>query len=130
VPNTGKRNLSFVYDDYAPTAKNIQGIPLGNGNLMYTVAHDAASGKHTARFESYTSFNMPREIQYTNIGANVDVTLAQANARAGTATGNPAGLTSDRTLSFVYGPEHQRPNKPSPCRPTPPAPSAPARRGT
>jgi hypothetical protein len=43
VPNTGKRNLSYVYDDFAPSAKNIQGSPLGNGNLMYTVSHDVAS---------------------------------------------------------------------------------------
>jgi RHS repeat-associated protein len=66
---------------------------MGNGNLMYTVSHDSSSGKHTVRWESYTSFNMPREFKYGNIGV--------------TAT-TPEGATSDRTLAFVYGPEHQR----------------------
>lgn len=108
ITNTGKRALSFVYDDYRTDAKPVNGIPLGKGNLMYTVAHDAQSGKHTARFEAYTSFNMPREISYSNIGAELDPNLATAVARQGAATGNPAGITSDRTLAFVYGPEHQR----------------------
>ncbi len=108
LPNTGKRALSYVFDDYRPDAKPVNGIPLGNGNLMYTVSHDAVSGKHSARFEAYTSFNMPREISYSNIDAALDPTLAAAVARQGAATGNPAGITSDRTLAFVYGPEHQR----------------------
>jgi hypothetical protein len=112
LPNTGKRALSYVFDDYRTDAKPVNGIPLGNGNLMYTVSHDAQSGKHSARFEAYTSrqlnIHMPREISYSNIGADLDPTLAAAVARAGAATGNPAGLTSDRTLAFVYGPEHQR----------------------
>jgi RHS repeat-associated protein len=108
VNNTGKRQLSYVYDDYHVNAKKINSTGVGNGNLMYTVSHDVATNKHTARFESYTSFNMPKAINYTNIGASLDSTLDQAIKHAGVSTGNPAGLTSDRTLTFVYGPEHQR----------------------
>jgi hypothetical protein len=40
---------------------------------------------------------MPREIKYTNIGADEIPTTAQV-----------ATKYSDRTLSYVYGPEHQR----------------------
>jgi hypothetical protein len=111
MPNTGTRALSYVYDDYAPTAKAIQGTALGNGNLMYTVSHDNASGKHSARFESYTSFNMPKSISATNIAAALDTTLAQAISHSGSATGTPSGLShasADRSLAFIYGPEHQR----------------------
>jgi hypothetical protein len=66
---------------------------------VVSVAHDNVSGKHSARFESYTSFNMPRQIKYSNIGADLDTSLAAANAHSGAASGNPAGLTSDRTLN-------------------------------
>jgi YD repeat-containing protein len=90
---TGTRALSYVFDDYGSTAKSNGSVAMGNGNLMYTVSHDNASGKHTVRRESYTSFNMPLEIKYGNIGA---------------AQNSPAGFTSDRTLSFAYGPEYQR----------------------
>ena len=69
------------------------GVPMGNGNLMYTVSHDPQSGKHTVRWENYTSFNMPAEIKYGNIGSTQN---------------SMNGATSDRTLNFVYGPEHQR----------------------
>jgi RHS repeat-associated protein len=69
------------------------GVPMGNGNLMYTVSHDSQSGKHTVRWENYTSFNMPAEIKYGNIGSTQN---------------SMNGTTSDRTLDFVYGPEHQR----------------------
>jgi hypothetical protein len=47
---------------------------------VVSVAHDNVSGKHSARFESYTSFNMPRQIKYSNIGADLDTSLAAANA--------------------------------------------------
>jgi RHS repeat-associated protein len=63
---------------------------------MYTVSHDATSGKHTVRFETYTSFNMPLEIKYANLGADEIPNAAQTYAKA-----------SDRTLSFLYGPEHK-----------------------
>jgi YD repeat-containing protein len=66
---TGTRALSYVFDDYGSTARSNGSVPMGNGNLMYTVSHDNASGKHTVRWESYTSFNMPLEIRYGNIGA-------------------------------------------------------------
>ncbi len=69
------------------------GVPMGNGNLMYTVSHDSQSGKHTVRRENYTSCNMPAEIKYGNIGSTQN---------------SMNGTTSDRTLDFVYGPEHQR----------------------
>jgi hypothetical protein len=37
---------------------------------MYALSHDPSRGIHTLRWESYTSFNMPQEIKYTNIGAD------------------------------------------------------------
>jgi hypothetical protein len=94
---TGTRKLAFAFDDYLAGAKTANGTTLGNGNLMYTVSQDTANSKHTVRFETYTSFNMPKEIKYANIGATEAPTAAQVYAKA-----------SDRTLSFVYGSEHQR----------------------
>jgi hypothetical protein len=44
------------------------------------------------RWEDYTSFNMPYQIKYGNL-LNIN---------------NPTGTNADRTLTFVYGPEHQR----------------------
>jgi RHS repeat-associated protein len=90
---TGTRSLHYAFDDHIAGAKSNGSVPTGNGNLMYTVSHDSSSGKHTVRWESYTSFNMPREFKYGNIGVTAKT---------------PEGATSDRTLAFVYGPEHQR----------------------
>ncbi len=90
---TGTRELHYVFDDYSAGAKSNGSVPMGNGNLLYTVSHDSSSGKHTERSESYTSFNMPREFKYRNLDDTVKT---------------PVGATSDRTLAFVYGPEHQR----------------------
>jgi RHS repeat-associated protein len=66
------------------------GLNLGNGNLMYTVSQDSVSKRHTLRWETYTSFNMPKEVKYASLGSTIMSTAA------------------DRTLSFTYGPEHQR----------------------
>lgn len=56
-----------------------------NGNLIYTAINDLGSGQTSTRFETYTSFNMP-------------LVLSQGLAGQGTTL----------SMSFVYGPEHQR----------------------
>ena len=50
---TGTRALSYVFDDYGSTARSNGSVHMGNGNLMYTVSHDNARGKHTVRWEIY-----------------------------------------------------------------------------
>ena len=76
---TGTRALSYAFDD--------------NGNLLYTVGQDLPRARHTHRRESYTSFNKPSEFSYSEFALE----------------GAPAsGASADRTLNFVYGPEHQR----------------------
>ncbi|MFC7205945.1 RHS repeat-associated core domain-containing protein [Comamonas endophytica] len=90
--NTGTRRLSYAFDDDRPGAKTVNGTALGNGNLWYTVSQDDANGRHTVRWQTYTSFDMPREIFLGDL----------------TQPANPTATTADRTLSFVYGPEHQR----------------------
>lgn len=89
VAVTGTRSLSYVFDDFRSGARSVNGVTVGNGNLEYTVAQDSANNLHTVRSETYTSFNMPAQIQYGNFITNTS-------------------STSDRTLLFVYGPEHQR----------------------
>lgn len=89
LPLTGTRALSYVFDDYRSTAQSVNGTTVGNGNLEYTVSQDTANNLHTLRSESYTSFNMPQQIVFGNF-----ITSTTS--------------TADRTLSFVYGPEHQR----------------------
>lgn len=89
VAVTNTAQLAYAFDDFQPQAKTVNGLSMGNGNLMYTVAYDPANNKHTLRSETYTSFNMPQQIVYGNF-----ITSSTS--------------TSDRTLSFVYGPEHQR----------------------
>lgn len=91
--NTGTRRLTYAFDDYRPGARTLNGTTVGNGNLYYTVSQDDTTGRHTVRWETYTSFNMPKEILF---GSLVDST------RPVTST------VADRTLTFVYGPEHQR----------------------
>lgn len=91
--NTGTRALSYAFDDTRSGAKTLSsGTRTGNGNLWYTVSQDSASGRHTVRWETYTSFNQPLEIKYGNLTLPAD----------------PTNTTADRTLAFVYGPEHQR----------------------
>ncbi|MDG5974810.1 hypothetical protein H010_06065 [Hydrogenophaga taeniospiralis CCUG 15921] len=96
APNAGTKALAYAFDDYLPGVRNInlgQGdVALGNGNLMYTVSQDQAGGAHTVRWEAYTSFNMIREMRFGNLNAPSD----------------PTNATADRTVAFVYGPEHQR----------------------
>ena len=86
---TGTRTLSYAFDDLKTGAQTVNTTQVGNGNLEYTVSHDAANARHTVRYESYTSFNMPKDIILGNFITNTT-------------------STQDRTLSFVYGPEHQR----------------------
>jgi RHS repeat-associated protein len=93
LPLTGKRHLTYAFDDYRPGAKAMaNGLIMGNGNLWYTVSQDTASNRHTVRWETYTSFNMPKEILF---GPLVN-------------SANPTNTVAGRTLTFVYGPEHQR----------------------
>ncbi|HRK56308.1 MAG TPA: RHS repeat-associated core domain-containing protein, partial [Burkholderiaceae bacterium] len=93
VANTGTRALAYAFDDARTGAKtNSAGQRVGNGNLWYTVSQDAASGKHTVRWETYTSFNQPKEILFGNL----------------ISPENPTATTADRRLTFLYGPEHQR----------------------
>jgi RHS repeat-associated protein len=89
VPLTGTRALSYAFDDSSVNAQSLNGTTVGNGNLQYTVSQDTVNGVHTVRYESYTSFNMPGQIAYGNFITNTS-------------------STADRTLGFVYGPEHQR----------------------
>ena len=89
VPLAGSRALAYAFDDLKAGAQSVNGVSLGNGNLEYTVSQDSVNGRHTYRGETYTSFNMPQAITFGNIEGG------QAS-------------TADRTLSFVYGPEHQR----------------------
>ncbi|MCB4366723.1 hypothetical protein KIH07_23555 [Hydrogenophaga taeniospiralis] len=67
-------------------------VAMGNGNLMYTVSQDQAGGAHTVRWEEYTSFNKIREMRFGNLSNPA----------------NPTDAVADRTVAFVYGPEHQR----------------------
>lgn len=90
VPLTGTRALSYLYDDARPQAAYVDAaLRTGNGNLESTVSHDEVNTRHTQRTEQYTSFNMPAAI------------------RQGEALPD-GGSTTDRTLAFTYGPEHQR----------------------
>jgi len=108
LPITGTRALSYAFDDtlaqppgapppppgMPPSRGNdvtLAHVTLGNGNLVYTVSQDRARQRQTLRLESYTSFNKPREFSYSDF-----------------AQGSSPPATADRTLSFVYGPEHQR----------------------
>ncbi|OGB33216.1 MAG: hypothetical protein A3F78_08615 [Burkholderiales bacterium RIFCSPLOWO2_12_FULL_61_40] len=89
---TGTRTLSYAFDDARAEAQSVNTLKVGNGNLWYTVSQDTDHNKHNVRWESYTSFNMPNEIKFG--------TLLDIHA--------PTNTVADRTLSFVYGPEHQR----------------------
>jgi RHS repeat-associated protein len=96
VNNTGTRALAYAFDDYLPGVRNIdlgQGnVAMGNGNLMYTVSQDSASGAHTIRWEEYTSFNKIRQMRFGSLSNPND----------------PTNAVADRTVDLVYGPEHQR----------------------
>ncbi|MFM9880347.1 MAG: hypothetical protein ACKVOO_08065, partial [Burkholderiaceae bacterium] len=156
---TGTRALAYAFDDYLPGAKTLSGgmgvasgSVMGNGNLMYTVSQDNATGRHSVRWETYTSFNMPKLLALNSLGqaqTSTAATLTSQICPAGSTLtyipsqeGNycqtpsgqlfdevatyscPAGTTlsgnrcysnniitssvTNRTLTFTYGPEHQR----------------------
>jgi YD repeat-containing protein len=153
---TGSRALAYAFDDYKAGARTLQsglgpasGQVMGNGNLWYTVSQDNANGRHSIRWETYTSFNMPKQIALVSLGQAATSTAATISgsvcpADSTAQAGNPAlcttsaGLTinavstyscpagatlsgnrcfsntittsqvANRTLTFVYGPEHQR----------------------
>lgn len=91
--NTGTRALTYAFDDQRSAARTLtDGTKVGNGNLWYTVSQDSSTGRHTVRWETYTSYNMPQQILFGNLVNPADPTAAVA----------------DRTLTYVYGPEHQR----------------------
>jgi RHS repeat-associated protein len=95
VPLTGTRALSYAFDDYSAGAQSMGGTTVGNGNLTYTVSQDTVNGKHTVRFESYTSFNMPAQITYGNFTSNSTTcppgyTLANGLCTQSTNTAIPA----------------------------------------
>jgi RHS repeat-associated protein len=95
--NRGSKALAYAFDDYLGGVRSIDQagggtLPVGNGNLMYTVSQDQAGGAHTVRWEEYTSFNKIREMRFGQL----------------TDPQNPTNAVADRTVSFVYGPEHQR----------------------
>jgi RHS repeat-associated protein len=103
ITHTGTRALSYAFDDYLPTARTgTNSVITGNGNLMYTVSQDNPQNKHTARWESYTSFNMINDIKFGTVGGAV--VAPGTNAEATTLAGTPV----QKSLSFIYGPEHQR----------------------
>jgi RHS repeat-associated protein len=159
---TGTRALSYAFDEYRPGATPLNGTVVGNGNLMYTVSQDAAQGRHSVRWEEYTSFNMPYKLKFASLvnaaaSANPGAVIAAtpiysegvcpagfilrgngvcfddgefttpvttiinytcpasyklsgdkcqySNNQSVTASN---GTSSDRTLTFAYGPEHQR----------------------
>ncbi|OYQ43400.1 hypothetical protein CHU94_00135 [Rhodoferax sp. TH121] len=95
VPLSGTRTLSYAFDDYSAGALSVNGTTVGNGNLAYTVSQDTVNNKHTVRFESYTSFNMPAQITYGNFTANTvtcppGYTLANGLCNQSTNTAIPA----------------------------------------
>ena len=56
-----------MFDDYRSSAQSVNSVSVGNGNLEYTAMLDTTNNRHTVRFESYTSFNMPKEYRYGNL---------------------------------------------------------------
>ncbi|MEZ5647197.1 MAG: RHS repeat-associated core domain-containing protein [Burkholderiaceae bacterium] len=95
--NSGTKTLSYAFDDDLAGVRSIQNASgaqtMGNGNLMYTVSQDTApEGLHTVRWEEYTSFNK----------------IAQMRFGLLTNPANATDAVADRTVQFVYGPEHQR----------------------
>jgi RHS repeat-associated protein len=93
---TGTRSLSYAFDDYNAGAQLVNGTTtMGNGNLSYTVSHDPVHNVHNVRYESYTSFNLPSQITYSNFAANTNTCLPGFTLSAGscvqiTTTTNPA----------------------------------------
>lgn len=97
VGNSGSKALAYAFDDYISTAREVDvtgsTVTTGNGNLMYTVSQDQGpGGAHTVRWEEYTSFNKIKEMRFGSLSNPTD----------------PTNAVADRTVAFVYGPEHQR----------------------
>lgn len=121
---TGTRALSYAFDDQVAGARTLttglgaaSGVVMGNGNLVYTVTQDNATGRHSVRWETYTSFNMPKELALNNLAAPapstaavnntcpLGFTLASSRCYANMVMGS---MITNRKLTFTYGPEHQR----------------------
>ncbi|MCW5651986.1 MAG: type IV secretion protein Rhs [Ramlibacter sp.] len=94
LTNTGSRTLSYVFDDAHLGAQVIDGRPMGNGNLEYTQSADSVTGLQTFRRQTYNSFNMPVDIVQGAVPQGLDCQVDTC--------------TPSRSLSFAYGPEHQR----------------------
>jgi RHS repeat-associated protein len=95
LPLTGTRALAYAFDDYKLGARTLasgmgaaSGAIMGNGNLWYTVSQDNTTGRHSVRWETYTSFNMPKELALVNLGgAQTSTAATQSGATC------PAGAT-------------------------------------
>jgi RHS repeat-associated protein len=85
--NTGTRAFTFAFDDAG--GKLVNGVATGDGNVVETLIQDSATGLQTYRRQVYTSYKMPSSIALGGYAAGV---------------AGPA----QRTVSFAYGPEHQR----------------------
>lgn len=99
LPVSGTRTLNYTFDDYSAGAQTLGGTTVGNGNLTYTVTHDTTNSRHFVRFESYTSFNMPQSMTYSNFAANT------TSCPAGyTLSANMCTLTSNTVnpVTLVY----------------------------
>lgn len=115
VTLTGTRVLNYAFDDLKTGSQTINGVRVGNGNLEYTVSQDTTTGRHNVRYESYTSFGMPLQITLQTLASGALTTTSTGSCATGVVfVGTNQCLTTsalpaaDRTLSFVYGPEHQR----------------------
>jgi RHS repeat-associated protein len=115
VLNTGTRALSYAFDDLKTGSQTINSTKVGNGNLEYTVSQDTTTGRHNVRYESYTSFAMPLQITLQTLSSGALTTTGTGSCATGVVfVGTNKCLqttalpVADRTLSFVYGPEHQR----------------------
>jgi RHS repeat-associated protein len=113
---TGTRALSYAFDDLKTNSQTINGsTKVGNGNLEYTVSQDTTNSRHNVRYESYTSFAMPLQITLQTLSSGALTTTGTGSCATGVVfVGTNQCLQTaalpmaDRTLSFVYGPEHQR----------------------
>ena len=115
VTLTGTRVLNYAFDDLKAGSQSINGVRVGNGNLEYTVSQDTTTGKHNVRSETYTSFGMPLQITLQTLASGALTTTSTGICATGVVfVGTNQCLktsalpAADRTLRFVYGPEHQR----------------------
>ena len=104
---TGTRLMAYAFDDYLNGAKVIGNTTLGNGNLMYTVSQDTTQGRHTVRWEEYTSFNMPRQIRQASLvntaaGVSTGATTAATNSGYTCPTGYTLSGTNCISVATTY----------------------------